>query len=226
MRYTPKNLDQNVSPQSYAKKTATSDYNSMMLTDTTAREIRTLVHGIKEKKSVDIYDFSVLILRLTLSLAVLGYAHMIPTNYKRVDQSRKLNSKRSLDYVLSPFDIKYQPLDLPPAIPVSFQESLQFWNELGHGFSNGFDTVEPLPVEIKNGHITPDFSNGLDYPDPFLIVGLQAKRAAAILYSKELFFQDIPHSRAIFYNQEQRKRNGLSENKLGSLNPNLYNSKS
>ncbi|KAL3273200.1 hypothetical protein HHI36_014656 [Cryptolaemus montrouzieri] len=39
MRYTPENLDQNESPQSDAKKTASSDYNSIMLTDTTAIEI-------------------------------------------------------------------------------------------------------------------------------------------------------------------------------------------
>ncbi|KAL3282917.1 hypothetical protein HHI36_006075, partial [Cryptolaemus montrouzieri] len=58
MRYTPENPDQNESPQSYAKKTATSDYNSMMLIDTTAIEIMTLLHGMKEKNSVDIYDFS------------------------------------------------------------------------------------------------------------------------------------------------------------------------
>ncbi|KAL3284714.1 hypothetical protein HHI36_018862 [Cryptolaemus montrouzieri] len=49
MRYIPENPDQNESPQSYATKTATSDYNSMILTDTTAIEIMTLVHGMKEK---------------------------------------------------------------------------------------------------------------------------------------------------------------------------------
>ncbi|KAL3273152.1 hypothetical protein HHI36_014606 [Cryptolaemus montrouzieri] len=47
--YTPENPDQNESSQSHAKKTATSDYNSMMLTDTTAIEIMTLVHGMRAK---------------------------------------------------------------------------------------------------------------------------------------------------------------------------------
>ncbi|KAL3271325.1 hypothetical protein HHI36_021813 [Cryptolaemus montrouzieri] len=63
MKYTPENPDQNESPQSYAKNTATSDYSSMMLTDTTAQEIMTLVHGMKEKNSVDIYDFSISLLK-------------------------------------------------------------------------------------------------------------------------------------------------------------------
>ncbi|KAL3278165.1 hypothetical protein HHI36_013507, partial [Cryptolaemus montrouzieri] len=70
MRYKPENPDQNESPQSYAKKTATSDYNSMMLTDTTAIEIMTLVHGMKEKNSVDIYDFSVTLLKKIIHLSV------------------------------------------------------------------------------------------------------------------------------------------------------------
>ncbi|KAJ8956169.1 hypothetical protein NQ318_020720 [Aromia moschata] len=69
----------------------------------------------------------------------------------------------------------------------------------------------------KNGHVTPDFSNGLDYPDPLLLTGLAAKRAVSYLYSKELFFGDIPHVRLVLQNQRHRSANGLSGNRLGSL---------
>lgn len=58
-----------------------------------------------------------------------------------------------------------------------------------------------------------------EYPDPLLLIGLQAKRAAEYLYSKELFFEDIPHVRAILRNQEIRRANGLAGNQLGSLRP-------
>lgn len=103
---------------------------------------------------------------------------------------------------------------------------------------NGFHS-EPnsFAFEEHRGHITPDFSNGLgmlrflvrtqfmhfvtDYPDPFLLTGPAAKRAASLLYRKPLFFGDIPHVQALIDNQEQRRRNGLAGNKLGSLRPHL-----
>ncbi|XP_066594849.1 uncharacterized protein [Prorops nasuta] len=67
-------------------------------------------------------------------------------------------------------------------------------------------------------HVTPDFSNGLDYPDPLLLIGEEAMLAIKYLYGKgELFFTDIPHVRAILQNQEERRRNGLTLNRLGSL---------
>lgn len=75
-----------------------------------------------------------------------------------------------------------------------------------------------LPVEIhKNGHFTPDYSDGLAYPDPYLLLGSRAKQVANYLYSKELFFNDIPHLRALKHNQEERIKNGLEPKKLGSL---------
>ncbi|XP_018565183.1 uncharacterized protein LOC108906430 [Anoplophora glabripennis] len=69
----------------------------------------------------------------------------------------------------------------------------------------------------ENGYVTPDFSNGLEYPDPLLLTGLAAKRAVRYLYSRELFFGDIPHIRALLRNQEERRSNGLPGNRLGSL---------
>ncbi|KAL1509799.1 hypothetical protein ABEB36_004481 [Hypothenemus hampei] len=74
--------------------------------------------------------------------------------------------------------------------------------------------LDNIPV-----HTTPDYSNGLAYPDPFLRTGIQAKLLASHLYSKELFFDDIPHLRAVLYNQKQRYENGISPHHLGSLRP-------
>lgn len=59
-----------------------------------------------------------------------------------------------------------------------------------------------------------------DYPDPLLLTGTAAKFAVEYLYGKgELFFDDIPHVRALLYNQKQREENGLAGNVLGSLRP-------
>ncbi|KAH1019709.1 uncharacterized protein LOC109534984 [Dendroctonus ponderosae] len=68
-----------------------------------------------------------------------------------------------------------------------------------------------------SAHYTPDFSDGLSYPDPFLRTGIDAKRKADYLYSKELFFKDIPHIRSLLFNQHQRLDNDLAPNRLGSL---------
>ncbi|KAJ3657970.1 hypothetical protein Zmor_009743 [Zophobas morio] len=91
-----------------------------------------------------------------------------------------------------------------------------FWNN---------DDIDPntnsLTFEEHGGHITPDFSNGLDYPDPLLLTGSAAKRAVAYLYRKPLFFEDIKHLDALLHKQDERRRNGLSGNKLGSLRPHL-----
>ncbi|XP_030767780.1 uncharacterized protein LOC115891466 [Sitophilus oryzae] len=66
-------------------------------------------------------------------------------------------------------------------------------------------------------HITPDFSDGLSYPDPLLLTGQRAKNAASYLYKKELFFHEIPHVNSLLQYQDVRKRNGLVPVKLGSL---------
>lgn len=59
-----------------------------------------------------------------------------------------------------------------------------------------------------------------DYPDPLLLTGPAAKLAVDYLYGRgELFYSDIPHVRAILYNQKQREENGLPKNVLGSLRP-------
>ncbi|XP_066137579.1 uncharacterized protein [Euwallacea fornicatus] len=75
-----------------------------------------------------------------------------------------------------------------------------------HTFGNTFE-----------GHITPDFSDGLSYPDPFLRTGGAAKRIAAYLYRKELFFGEIPHVRILLFNKQKRIDNGLPPHRLGSL---------
>ncbi|KAG5890809.1 hypothetical protein JTB14_008250 [Gonioctena quinquepunctata] len=69
----------------------------------------------------------------------------------------------------------------------------------------------------SGGYHTPVFSDGLEYPDTFLLTGPQAKRKTNHLYSKELFFGDIPHLKILLRNQYERKYNGLSENRLGSI---------
>ncbi|XP_050300370.1 uncharacterized protein LOC126738928 [Anthonomus grandis grandis] len=79
--------------------------------------------------------------------------------------------------------------------------------------------VLPLHVPSADVHITPDFSNGLAYPDPFLRLGPEAKLLAKYLYSKPLFFNQIPHEKSLLYNQEERVKNGLTPHNLGSLRP-------
>ncbi|KAJ8919277.1 hypothetical protein NQ315_003861, partial [Exocentrus adspersus] len=98
-----------------------------------------------------------------------------------------------------------------------FGIDLEFWTEATIPFV--YDP-QPNTIEFKleeNGHVTPDFSNGLDYPDPLLLTGPAAKKAAQYLYSKELFFSNIPHARAMLRNQQERHANGLAGNRLGSL---------
>ncbi|KAK9872148.1 hypothetical protein WA026_016202 [Henosepilachna vigintioctopunctata] len=158
---------------------------------------------------------------LTVQTIFFALVHSFPTrrDSEHVSFIKKSPSKRSLDYVLSPFDIEYKHLDIPTSIPLSYQENVQFWDTVEDSYPN-FDVSvsQPLHVEIKNGHVTPDFSNGLEYPDPLLLVGPQAKKAATFLYSRELFFGNIPHTRALLNNQNLRERNGLPLHKLGSLN--------
>lgn len=56
--------------------------------------------------------------------------------------------------------------------------------------------------------------------DPYLLTGHQAAMAVKYLYGMgELFFDHIPHVRALLRNQEERRLNGLHENILASLNP-------
>ncbi|CAL7936721.1 unnamed protein product [Xylocopa violacea] len=70
----------------------------------------------------------------------------------------------------------------------------------------------------ESRHMTPDFSNGLDYSDPYLLTGKKAMEIVKYLYSQgELFFDDIPHERAVLNNQEERRRNGLHDHILKSL---------
>ncbi|XP_044254759.1 uncharacterized protein LOC123005170 [Tribolium madens] len=91
-----------------------------------------------------------------------------------------------------------------------------FWNDGDfHPHTNS------LGFEEHRGHITPDFSDGLEYPDPYLLTGRAAKLAASYLYRKPLFFEEINHVNALLQNQEQRRRSGLAGNKLGSLRNHL-----
>lgn len=68
--------------------------------------------------------------------------------------------------------------------------------------------------------MTPDFSNGLEYHDPYLLTGDDAALAVKYLYGRgELFYDDFPHERALLRNQEQRRLNGLHDHVLSSLRP-------
>ncbi|XP_015593212.1 uncharacterized protein LOC107266828 isoform X1 [Cephus cinctus] len=70
------------------------------------------------------------------------------------------------------------------------------------------------------GHMTPDFSNGLEHPDPFLLTGEEAALAVKLIYGRgELFWDNYPHVRALLRNQEERIRNGLQGHILSSLRP-------
>lgn len=93
----------------------------------------------------------------------------------------------------------------------------QFWQ-------NGIYLNSPqyggVSVEIgRDGHITPDFSDGLAYPDPYLVTGGRALAIAKLLYSNEMFYNDFPHVSALLRNQQLRRENGLEENRLGSIRP-------
>ncbi|XP_053972627.1 uncharacterized protein LOC128873243 isoform X2 [Hylaeus volcanicus] len=72
----------------------------------------------------------------------------------------------------------------------------------------------------ESKHVTPDFSNGLEYHDPYLLTGEKAMLAVKYLYGfGELFYDDIPHERALLRNQEERRQNGLHGHILRSLRP-------
>ncbi|XP_076236330.1 uncharacterized protein LOC143180474 [Calliopsis andreniformis] len=72
----------------------------------------------------------------------------------------------------------------------------------------------------ESRHTTPDFSNGLTYHDPYLLTGEKAVLAVKYLYGHgELFYDDIPHERAVLRNQQERRRNGLHDHILKSLRP-------
>lgn len=108
-----------------------------------------------------------------------------------------------------------------------------------HPVDGLFDLGTLPPLKDLGEHITPDFSNGLgnsnlkikkkisffkfwfvsEYPDPLLLTGLSAQLAVRNLYRKELFFEEIPHVRAVTNNQRERRENGLPANVLGSLRP-------
>ncbi|XP_012278351.1 uncharacterized protein LOC105698572 [Orussus abietinus] len=69
-------------------------------------------------------------------------------------------------------------------------------------------------------HMTPDFSNGLEHPDPLLLTGEQAMLAVKYIYGRgELFYNDFPHVRALLRNQDERLANGLHGHILSSLRP-------
>ncbi|XP_044588493.1 uncharacterized protein LOC123267737 isoform X2 [Cotesia glomerata] len=69
-------------------------------------------------------------------------------------------------------------------------------------------------------HSTPDFSNGLAYPDPLLLTDESAASAIRHLYDRTgLFFHEIPHLRSLLRLQHERRSNGLQDNVLSSIRP-------
>ncbi|GLV37089.1 hypothetical protein CBL_02080 [Carabus blaptoides fortunei] len=80
-----------------------------------------------------------------------------------------------------------------------------------------YPSVTIYDVSFERGHITPDYSNGLEYPDPLLLRGKNALIAAKYLYGRgPLFYHQIPHIRALLRNQQERRANGLDGNNLSS----------
>ncbi|XP_074101611.1 uncharacterized protein LOC141529103 isoform X2 [Cotesia typhae] len=69
-------------------------------------------------------------------------------------------------------------------------------------------------------HSTPDFSNGLAYPDPLLLTDESAASVISHLYDRTgLFFHEIPHLRSLLRLQHERRSNGLQDNVLSSIRP-------
>ncbi|XP_049825790.1 uncharacterized protein LOC126266241 [Aethina tumida] len=110
-----------------------------------------------------------------------------------------------------------------PEIPELPEITLELWNEpvfpLSHTLPAPSKHIDSPAYVIDHG--PPRYAQtGQSYQgvyDPFLLTGPAAKRAARYLYSKELFFNEIPHERAMKYNEELRIKNGLSAHRLGSL---------
>nr|CAH7729235.1 unnamed protein product [Callosobruchus chinensis] len=103
-------------------------------------------------------------------------------------------------------------------VNLGYDVEFELWTENSLGVV--FPPLRSQPIEFEYdrvGHVSPDFSNGLEYPDPYLKTGPEAKRIADYLYSKELFFGEIPHQRALLANQELRSLNGLPPHVLKSI---------
>ncbi|XP_014232446.1 uncharacterized protein LOC106656202 [Trichogramma pretiosum] len=102
-----------------------------------------------------------------------------------------------------------------------------------HPVNYNYQRIIPLPklLHFSDGTIdesydsedrysSPDFSNGLDYPDPLLLRGDAALRAVSYIYGRgQLYYGDVPHTRALLRLQAERRQNGLRDNLLSSLRP-------
>uniref|UniRef100_A0ABD2XT76 Uncharacterized protein n=1 Tax=Trichogramma kaykai TaxID=54128 RepID=A0ABD2XT76_9HYME len=113
-------------------------------------------------------------------------------------------------------------------------EDLRSGNNLYHHPGDyNYQRIIPLPklLRFSDGTIeesydsedrfsSPDFSNGLDYPDPLLLRGEAALRAVSYIYGRgQLYYGDVPHTRALLRLQAERRQNGLRDNLLSSLRP-------
>ncbi|EFA02433.2 uncharacterized protein LOC103312736 [Tribolium castaneum] len=150
-----------------------------------------------------------MILLYFLILSTVSLVNSSPVSYQYVSFVRNGRTRSSTD--------------LPGRRSRSFSfENKQFFAQ-NHYWNDGdfHPHSNALAFEEHRGHFTPDFSDGLEYPDPFLLTGRAAKLAASYLYRKPLFFEEINHLDALLYNQEQRRRSGLAGNKLGSLRTQL-----
>lgn len=92
-------------------------------------------------------------------------------------------------------------------------------------FSNGLGekALSQSNVFSKNFHerdIILPLDNVTAYHDPYLLTGEKAMLAVKYLYGQgELFYDDIPHERALLRNQQERRQNGLHGHILKSLRP-------
>lgn len=89
-----------------------------------------------------------MIIQLTIVSAILQTVYMLPVN------TNKREKKRSIDFFFKPFDIEYKPLEISHDVPVSFQETTQFWNSLVHAPVNqGIELGETFSGEFKEGFL-------------------------------------------------------------------------
>ncbi|KAK4886358.1 hypothetical protein RN001_002629 [Aquatica leii] len=160
------------------------------------------------------FQYSLWILTVTITSVLSAYK---PINFVSKEPQRDTRSISSFSTLtVHPLQTPYLnnfPTDSFQAIGSPYADG-EYWNNRLYA-SNPFNG---LIVEINpDGHVTPDYSDGLAYPDSYLITGPTAKKVAKLLYSRELFYSNYPHISALLRNQQIRRENGLEENRLGSL---------
>ncbi|CAB0032130.1 unnamed protein product [Trichogramma brassicae] len=88
-------------------------------------------------------------------------------------------------------------------------------------FSNGLgEYLNNFDLTLIKSSILIYFVSFADYPDPLLLRGDAALRAVSYIYGRgQLYYSDVPHTRALLRLQAERRQNGLRDNLLSSLRP-------